>query len=61
MTGSSVHSHRSDPGAAAVDAVKAGVDLLLYPLDVNMGDLIDYFGSATATQSIILYIESIQE
>jgi acetyltransferase len=30
-------------------------------LDVNMGDLIDYFGSATETQSIILYIESISE
>jgi len=28
-------------------------------LDVNMGDLIDYFGSATETRSIILYIESI--
>ncbi len=30
-------------------------------LDVDMGDLIDYFGSATETQSIILYIESISE
>ncbi len=30
-------------------------------LDVNMADLIDYFGSATETQSIILYIESISE
>jgi len=30
-------------------------------LDVSMGDLIDYFGSATDTQSIILYIESISE
>ncbi|MFZ5831912.1 MAG: acetate--CoA ligase family protein, partial [Planctomycetota bacterium] len=30
-------------------------------LDVNMGDLIDYFGSQTETQSIILYIESISE
>ena len=30
-------------------------------LDVKMGDLIDYFGSATETQSIILYIESIGE
>jgi len=30
-------------------------------LDVSMGDLIDYFGSATETQSIILYIESISE
>ena len=30
-------------------------------LDVSMGDLIDYFGSATETQSIILYIESITE
>ncbi len=30
-------------------------------IDVSMGDLIDYFGSATATQSIILYIESISE
>lgn len=30
-------------------------------LDVNMGDLIDYFGSATETQSIIVYIESITE
>jgi acetyltransferase len=30
-------------------------------LDVDMGDLIDYFGSATATRSIILYIESITE
>jgi acetyltransferase len=30
-------------------------------LDVNMSDLIDYFGSATETQSIILYIESINE
>ena len=30
-------------------------------LDVTMGDLIDYFGSATETQSIILYIESITE
>ena len=28
-------------------------------LDVNMGDLIDYFGSATDTRSIILYVESI--
>ncbi len=30
-------------------------------LDVSMGDLIDYFGSATETQSLILYIESISE
>ncbi len=30
-------------------------------LDVDMGDLIDYFGSATDTQSIILYIESVTE
>lgn len=30
-------------------------------IDVNMGDLIDYFGSQTETQSIILYIESITE
>ena len=30
-------------------------------LDVSMGDLIDYFGSATETRSIILYIESISE
>jgi len=30
-------------------------------LDVNMADLIDYLGSATETQSIILYIESITE
>jgi len=30
-------------------------------LDVTMGDLIDYFGSKTETQSIILYIESISE
>ena len=30
-------------------------------LDVNMGDLVDYFGSATETQSMILYIESISE
>ena len=30
-------------------------------LDVSMGDLIDYFGTATDTQSIILYIESISE
>ena len=30
-------------------------------LDVSMGDLIDYFGSATETRSIILYIESITE
>jgi len=30
-------------------------------LDVGMGDLIDYLGSATETQSIILYIESISE
>ena len=30
-------------------------------LDVDMGDLIDYFGSATETRSIILYIESITE
>jgi acetyltransferase len=30
-------------------------------LDVGMGDLIDYFGSATETESIILYIESITE
>ena len=30
-------------------------------LDVSMADLIDYFGSATQTQSIILYIESITE
>ena len=28
-------------------------------LDVSMGDLIDYFGSATDTRSIILYIESV--
>ena len=28
-------------------------------LDVNMGDLIDYFGSATDTRSVILYIESV--
>jgi len=30
-------------------------------LDVSMGDLIDYFGTATETRSIILYIESISE
>jgi acetyltransferase len=30
-------------------------------LDVSMGDLIDYMGSQTETQSIILYIESISE
>lgn len=30
-------------------------------LDVSMADLIDYFGSATDTQSLILYIESITE
>jgi len=30
-------------------------------LDVSMADLIDYFGSATETQSIILYIESISQ
>jgi acetyltransferase len=30
-------------------------------LDVSMGDLIDYLGSATETRSIILYIESINE
>ncbi len=30
-------------------------------LDVSMADLIDYFGSATETQSLILYIESITE
>ena len=30
-------------------------------LDVDMADLIDYFGSATDTQSLILYIESISE
>jgi len=30
-------------------------------LDVSMGDLIDYLGSATETRSIILYIESISE
>ena len=30
-------------------------------IDVSMGDLIDYFGSATETRSIILYIESISE
>jgi acetyltransferase len=30
-------------------------------LDVSMGDLIDYFGSATETKSIILYVESISE
>jgi acetyltransferase len=30
-------------------------------LDVNMGDLIDYFGSATDTRSIILYIESVAD
>ncbi|MBN1591302.1 MAG: bifunctional acetate--CoA ligase family protein/GNAT family N-acetyltransferase [Pirellulales bacterium] len=30
-------------------------------LDVSMGDLIDYFGTQTDTQSIILYIESISE
>jgi len=28
-------------------------------LDVAMADLIDYFGSATATRSIILYVESV--
>ncbi len=30
-------------------------------LDVSMADLIDYFGSATETESIILYVESISE
>ncbi|MEA1952731.1 MAG: acetate--CoA ligase family protein, partial [Planctomycetota bacterium] len=30
-------------------------------IDVTMGDLIDYLGSATNTKSIILYIESISE
>ncbi len=30
-------------------------------LDVSMADLIDYFGSATDTRSIILYIESVTE
>ena len=30
-------------------------------LDVSMGDLIDYFGSATETRSIILYVESVSE
>ena len=30
-------------------------------LDVTMGDLIDYLGSATNTKSIILYIESISD
>ena len=30
-------------------------------LDVSMADLIDYFGSATETQLIILYVESITE
>ena len=30
-------------------------------LDVNMGDLIDYLGSATNTKSIILYVESVSE
>jgi len=30
-------------------------------LDVSMGDLIDYFGSATDTRSIILYVESVTE
>jgi acetyltransferase len=30
-------------------------------LDVSMADLIDFFGSATETESIILYIESIDE
>jgi acetyltransferase len=30
-------------------------------LDVSMGDLIDYLGSATETRSMILYIESISE
>ena len=30
-------------------------------LDVSVSDLMDYFGSATETQSIILYIESISE
>ncbi len=30
-------------------------------LDVGMADLIDYFGSQTDTQSIILYVESITE
>jgi len=30
-------------------------------LDVTMGDLIDYLGSATDTKSIILYIESISD
>jgi acetyltransferase len=30
-------------------------------LDVSMADLIDYLGSATETQSIILYVESITE
>ncbi len=30
-------------------------------LDVTMGDLIDYLGSATNTQSIILYVESLSD
>jgi acetyltransferase len=30
-------------------------------LDVGVGDLIDYLGSATETQSIILYVESISD
>ncbi len=30
-------------------------------LDVSMGDLIDYLGSATETRSLILYIESVGE
>jgi len=30
-------------------------------LDVSLGDLIDYFGAATETRSIILYVESIGE
>jgi acetyltransferase len=30
-------------------------------LDVSLGDLIDYFGAATETRSLILYVESIGE
>ena len=47
-------------------AISAGIGFSYFVsvgnmIDVSMADLIDYFGTATDTQSIILYIESITE
>ena len=47
-------------------AISAGIGFSYFVsvgnmLDVSMADLIDFFGTATDTQSIILYIESITE